>query len=905
MKSDPSKPNPDDLLKAITREELQAGRGRLRIFLGMCPGVGKTYSMLEAAKERQREGAKVLVGIVETHGRKETENLLQGLTTLPRKKIDYRGKLFDELDVEAVIEKRPDLVVVDELAHTNIPGSLHPKRYQDVAQILEAGIDVYTTVNIQHIESRIDLVKQITGVSIHETVPDSFFELADQVELVDLPPRELLKRLKEGKVYLAEMAERAADSFFKEEHLLALRELSLRFTAEVVDDELHDQMVKKQIAGPWQTKEKLLVAISHSPYSKRLIRAARRKAFTQEAAWIALYIDSGEPLSSEDKDTLKQNIDLALALGAELVTVRDSNVPGAIRRIAEEKNITQIIMGRPDRRPIRDLLRGGTLLDQLVRETSEIDVHVLRQPRRPRYKGIRFKIPSFPGSPVQYSNTVWFLVALTAAGSVLVPYIGYQAVGFLYLAGILLLASLAERGPVFFAAGVSALLWNYLFIPPRFTFYIRQPSDLMMCFAYFAVAVMGSLLTSKIRSQAKELRTRVQRTDLLYGFTREIAEAENIQSMVKVTARFVESTAEGYCAVMLRNEMGELLITHHTPSGQPINDKDLAVAFWVNTNGKKAGIGTGTLPGTDAYSLPLNGKRGIVGVLLFIPKDKQPLTIEQEALLESVAAASAIAFERLQLQETAKQIHIFEESEKLYETILDSVSHELRTPITAIIGASSALQDPKTALNTDGTRSLTEDVIRSALRLNDVVENLLDMSRLNSGRLALRREIAELSEVIEEAVAAWKRNQHPTQQIEITAEENIYVNLDARMFEHVLFNLLKNACMYSPPQSKIRVNVGKDLKEKVALIDIIDEGKEISAEMRETVFEKFFRGKESTAGGIGLGLSIVRGIVLAHGGTVSAFPRADGLGNRFQIRLPLWTKGFPQPAGNGVEDAQP
>lgn len=904
MKSDGSKPNPDALLKAVHREEIQGSRGRLRIFLGMCPGVGKTYSMLEAAKERQREEVNVLIGIVETHGRKDTETLLQGMKVANRKRLEYRGKLFEELNIEEILKLKPELVVVDELAHTNIPGSLHPKRYQDVEQLLEAGIEVYTTVNVQHIESRIDLVKQITGVSVQETVPDSFFELADQVELIDLPPKELLKRLREGKVYLGEMAERAAQSFFKEEHLLALRELSLRFTAEVVDDELHNQMVKKKIAGPWQTQEKLLVAISHSPYSKRLIRAARRKAFNQEAAWIALYIDSGETLSNEDKDTLKQNIDLALELGAELVTVRDSDIPSAIKRIAEEKNVTQIIMGRPDRRPFRDLMKGGTLLEQLVRETSEIDVHVLRQPRRPRYnKGFRLRIPSLFGSPVQYSNTIWFLGTLTVIGVGLNPYIGYQAVGFLYLAGILLLASIADRGPVFLGAVASTFLWNYLFIPPRFTFYIRQPSDVMMCIAYFAVAITGSLLTTKIRKQAKELRVRVQRTDLLYGFTKEIAALGDLSSILRTTARFIESTTESNCALMLRNENGELETTHHTPSGHPINTKDLAVANWVNSNGKMAGVGTATLSGTEAFCLPLNGKNGIVGVLLFIPKEKGSLTIEQEALLESVAAASAIALERHLLQETAKKVEVFEESEKLYETILDSVSHELRTPITAIIGASSALQDPKTAGNSESRQTLSEDVIRSAVRLNEVVENLLDMSRLSSGKLELRKGIVELSEVVRESVALWNRNQNPSHEIQIRAEENLYSNIDSRMFEHVLINLLRNACMYSPPNSPITVKVAKDTIDNLVLIEVEDEGKGIEEGNLERIFEKFFRLKGSGSGGVGLGLSIVKGIVEAHGGTVKAMRKFPGPGTRFQIRLPLWTKELPQVPETELEHA--
>lgn len=884
--------NPDELLKSIEKEEKKKTRGRLRIFLGMCPGVGKTYSMLEAAQEQVRSGSKVVVGIVETHSRKETEKLLSGLTIIPRKKIEYRSKAFEELDFESVIKKKPDLAVIDELAHTNIPGSLHPKRYQDVQEILEAGIDVYTTINIQHIESRVDLVKQITGVTVHETVPDSFFELADQVELIDLPPQELLKRLKEGKVYLGEMADRAKENFFKEEHLLALRELSLRFTAEVVDDELHDQMVKKQISGPWQTREKLLVAISHSPYSKRLIRAARRMAFNLEASWIALYVDSGEPLSDEDKDMLRKNVDMAIELGAELVTIRDSNIPGAIRQIAEEKNVTQIVMGRPDRRFL-DILRGGTLLDQLVKETSDIDVHVLRQQRRPRFRGFRFKMPKFGGGPVQYSNTFWLFVAITGIGAALEPYIGYQAVGYLYLAGVLLVASLADRGPILFGAILSTFVWNYGFIPPRFTFYIRETTDVMMSIAYFAIAVVGSTLTSIIRKQQRELRTRSQQTNLLYDFARTVAAAIDIEGIKRITAKFIEGTLEGRCTLLLRERTGALEGAQHTSSGFPLGQKSLAVAQWVNDNGKKAGLGTSTLSGTDVFSLPLRGTETTVGVVMFFPENGKAPSLEQEAILEAVTAASAIAIERQVLQESAQKIKVFEESEKLYEAILDSVSHELRTPITAIVGAASALSDKTTGSSEVNRKSLTEDLVKSAERLNHVVENLLDMSRLSSGKLELKKEIVEVSDLVEETVRDFRAASHVSQSLIIDCEPGLYTSVDTKMMEHVLFNLLRNASQYSPQKAQIQIIASQSKGNSFLVLDVLDEGKGIPKDAQEKVFQKFYREDGSPSGGVGLGLSIVKGIVEAHGGKVSVSSREDRSGSRFRVMLPMWKEKVP------------
>lgn len=894
--SDGRQNNPDELLKSIERAEKKKTRGRLRIFLGMCPGVGKTYSMLEAAAEQARSGARVLVGIVETHGRKETERLIQGLPTLARKEIEYRGKTFQELDFDEMIKQKPDLALVDELAHTNIPGSTHPKRYQDVEEILEAGIDVYTTMNVQHIESRVDLVKQITGVTVHETVPDSFFELADQVELVDLPPRELLKRLQEGKVYLGEMAHRAKENFFKEEHLLALRELSLRFTAEVVDDELHDQMIQKKISGPWQTREKLLVAISHSPYSKRLIRAARRMAFNLEATWIALYVDSGETLTPADQDMLRKNVDMAMELGAELVTVRDNNIPSAIKRIAQEKNVTQIIMGRPDRRLFRDLLRGGTLLDQLVRETSEIDVHVLRQQRRPKFRGFRLRVPSLTGSLIQYSNTFWLMGALTALGAVLESYIGYQAVGYLFLAGVLLVASLADRGPILFAAVLSTFIWNYGFIPPRFTFYIREPTDVMMCFAYFAVAIAGSLLTSKIRQQQRELKERSQRTNLLYDFTRQLATASNVEEVKRTTTKFIEWTLGGRCGVLVKEkEPGHHLETAlHTSSGHPVGQKAFAVAQWVNDNGKKAGMGTSTLSGADVFCLPLKGSEATVGVILFFPENGLTPTVEQESILESIAAASAIAIERQQLQESAQKMKVYEESEKLYEAILDSVSHELRTPITSIIGGASALADKATADVEANRANLTQDIIQSAERLNHVVENLLDMSRLSSGKLELKKEVVEVSDLVAETVRDFKAGSHITQTLTAECEPGLYAKVDSKMIEHTLFNLLRNASMYSPSKSKISLLATKGKNDSYFFLDVLDEGKGLSKEAQEKIFQKFYREPGTSAGGVGLGLSIVKGIIEAHGGKVSVSKREQGTGSCFRVTLPLWKERVPE-----------
>lgn len=897
MKDGIGKPDPDALLRAITREEKKVGRGHLRIFLGMCPGVGKTYAMLQAAQERKRSGLNVVVGIAETHGRVETLALLNGLEILPRKKIEYRGKTFEELDVDAVLAKKPELVLVDELAHTNIPGSRHPKRYHDVKELLESGINVYTTMNVQHLESRIDLIKQITGVAVHETVPDSFFELADQVELIDLPPTELLKRLKEGKVYLGEMAERAIEGFFQEEHLLALRELALRFTAEVVEGELHDQMLKKQISGPWQTRERILVAISHSPYSKRLIRAARRTAFNLEANWIALYVDTGEALSEDDKAMLRKNMDMARELGAELVSIRDTDIPSAIKRIAEEKHVTQILMGRPDRRFFRDLISGGTILDKLVKETSEIDVHVLRQVRKPRLKGFRFRL-RLPG-PLEdlsaYSNTFWLIAAVAGIGVALEPIIRYQAVGFIFLIAVIGVGTLAPRGPTIFAAILSALTWNYFFIPPKYTFYIAEVSDVMMNIAYFAVAMAASILTVKIKRQAEELKSRAQQTSLLYEFSRELSSSPDINSIVNVACRFIERTLSGNCMIFLRDEDSKLREAGHSPSTfHHSTEKHFAVANWVNENGRRAGFGTDTLSGSDVFCLPIRGSTEVIGVLMFFPKDRKSLSLEEESTLESVAASFAISVERERLKAKSEGLRIAVESKKLYQTILDAVSHELRTPITAIMGAASALQDQKTAKIVDNRKSLTNEIIEASHRLNQVVENLLDTSRMSTGQLALQKNLVELSETVETIVNEWRSMDQVTRRVNVTTGSEVFAEIDAKMLRNALGNLLRNALIYSPPDSEVQVKVSKDEKKRVAFIDVIDEAKTISETDLEKIFHRFYRVAGTPAGGIGLGLSIVKGIIEAHGGTVVALNRKDSEGNIFRITIPLWAEEVPK-----------
>lgn len=876
-----SRRNPDDLLGALQRTS-ERTRGRLRVFLGMCPGVGKTFSMLEAARQQRARGISVLVGVVETHERKETEALLDGLTLLPKKEVLYKDTTLFEMDLDRILRERPALVLVDELAHTNVPGSRHAKRFQDVEEILNAGIDVYTTVNIQHIESRNDQVAQITGVLVRETVPDSFLELADQIEVVDLPPAELLRRLGEGKVYLGDRAVRAAEGFFKEEHLLALRELSLRFVAEKVDQDLHDHMTIKGIEGPWNTNERLLVAVSYSPSSARLIRTTRRMAYNLEAPWVALYVNTGERLSREDEETLQKNIALARELGAEVITVSDRDVAHALQKVSQDRNVTQIVMGRPDRRFFRDLFAQGSLLDKLVRETSKIDVHVIRAERKSRYRGFAIKWPDFKSGLLPYYNTGWFLIAVSFLCRGLLDLTGYRALGSIFLLAILTVATFTGAGPTLFAALVSAFVWNFFFIPPTWTFAINSPEDFMMVASFFVAALVGGLLTTRVRRQETVLEARESETRLLYELVKKLSEAESPSEAVTILSETLRRQFKAQSAILLANELGKLDAKKQT--GRALDEKDLAVAQWSFENGKPAGWSTQTLSASPCLCIPMQGNSGVVGVIALFPKSPQKsLSAETENFLETIVAQTAIVLERMEFRTAMEATKLYEASEKLHQTLLNSVSHELRTPITALIGSASALADDLTAANAEARKGLTSEVVNAARRLDRVVENLLDVSRLEKGTLQLKKEWFELGDLIG-LVKSELRDDVQGKSIELSGEGTVLFEGDFQLLDHALSQIVLNAAKYGHPGTKIEVSSRQEGSQ--AKILVRDEGPGLPAGLESQVFEKFFRAPGTPAGGIGLGLSIAKNIVELHGGQIVARNRSDKRGAEFEIGLP-------------------
>jgi two-component system sensor histidine kinase KdpD len=895
MTSDSQKKS-DRLLTAVQRTDARTWAGRLRIFLGMSAGVGKTYAMLKAAQERMREGTDVIVGLVETHGRPDTEQLLAGLRMAPRHAISYKGASLEELDIDWILHRRPQLVLIDELAHTNAPGSRHPKRWQDIVEILDAGIDVYSTINVQHIESRKESVEAITGITIRESVPDSILERAAQIILIDITPAELLKRLAEGKVYLGDRAQAALDGFFKEDRLTALREIALRLTAETVDNELQDLIAGQESRGVWKPTERLMVAVSHSPYSEGLIRATRRLAFSLDAPWIAVNVDTGVSLSTDDRAVLSRNMSLVRDLGGEIVTTPDTDIASALKRIARQRGVTQLIIGRPTRRFIRDAIRRGTLADRLVTEAVPFDVHVLRPEEKPHSET--------RGAPEQGTTTDWnaygivtaVIVGVALVSSLALPFIGYRAVGFFFLLAVLGIGLNASIGPIMLAAALSALVWDFFFIPPPYTFYIYELSDVVMCIAYFVAAATTGTLTHRIRHRERLIRRRENQTQVLYDVVRALVSRPDRMDAMRAAAKRLGEVLNAECWVVPVTLSGDLDRSAMLALDPVNDDKEWAVAQWAFQQRRAAGWSTDTLLGANAMYVPLIGPSTTVGVLATHSKNGTRLLSEEEDLLMAVAQQMAIALEREVLHQRAIETERLRESERLHQTIIDSVSHELRTPLTGIIGAASALRDERIAASTETRKKLAEELVNNAQRLNRVVANLLDMSRLSSGVLRLSRDWHDVNDLIALAIDS---NQHALTGRGISCEipDSLpLVRVDFHLFEQAIGNLLVNAATYTPAGTAIQLK--GEVKGDQLAISVIDAGRGIPEDSLPHLFDRFYRVPGTAPSGTGTGLAIVKAVVELHGGRVDARNRPEG-GANFTITLPIEPQPeMPREAGN-------
>lgn len=887
MKDD-IRPDPYILLKALQRTDRASLKGKLSIFFGMAAGAGKTYTMLEAAQARLKEGADIIIGLAETHGRIETESLLNGLTVIPRKKISYRNTILEELDVDNILSRRPSLVLVDELAHTNAPGSRHAKRWQDVIEILDAGIDVYTTLNVQHIESRKENIETVTGITIRETVPDSILERASQIELVDITPADLLKRLHEGKVYLGEMAAQAIENFFKEDRLTALREIALRLTAEKVDNDLQTLLTLRGMASGWKSTERLMVAVSHSPYSEGLVRATRRLAFALEAPWIAVNVDTGLTLSQDDRETLARNLNLVRELGGELISTADTDIGSAINRIARERRITQLIVGRPLRRGLKGWF-GRSILDRIIKPDDAFDILVLR-PAEIKSNGVkpRKNIPSIDFRLSKYVTVFFVIIAVTLFNLWLARMIGYHAVALIFLLATLGISLFSTFGPILLSAALSALIWDFFFIPPHGTFSIASPDDIFMMLTFFVVAVITGTLTNRISKREHLLRVREHRMEFLYEIVQGIAAARTKEQCALQVVDRLSAALDGECTVLIKSLKGNLEKIGDPSSLIDLDEKELAVAKWAFDSGKPAGWSTDTLSSSQAIYLPLIGSNNTVGILVYKPKKMTKLMPEELEFLRTVTRQLSIGIEREILNEESRQTQQLRESERLHQTILDSISHEIRTPLTAIMGASSALQDSEIAGSVKARNELAGELIDASERLNLVVENLLDTSRLSSGMLKLNLEwcdpkdlISVTLETLTKVLEAYK--------VKVSAPEKLpLVFIDFHLMMQVLSNLIRNAAVATSPGKEIKIEIGV-IGESFE-IAVFDSGPGISEDAMKDIFRRFYRVAGTPAGGMGLGLWLAKNIVELHGGKISVHNRPDG-GAAFSVSLPL----KPQP----------
>jgi two-component system sensor histidine kinase KdpD len=879
-----NRPDPDDLLARIQAEDKQRAHGRLKIFFGYAAGVGKTYAMLEAAHQRKAEGVDVIVGYVETHNRVETEKMLQDLEVIPRKTITYRNIQLPEMDIDRILARRPRLVLVDELAHTNTPGSRHAKRYQDVEELLAGGIDVYTTLNIQHLESLNDVVTQITGTMVRETIPDRVIDEVTDIELIDLPTEELLNRLKEGKVYIPEQAERAIEKFFRQGNLTALRELTMRRAAERVDDQMLSYMETRAIPGPWPAGERLLVCISPGAVSERLIRTARRLADELKAEWYAIYVETPQQagMSANQRERVYQMLRLAEDLGAKSVSLPGQSVAETVTNYARSHNVTKIIIGKSRRTRWYEVLRGS-VANQLIRQSGPIDVYFVNSEAQPSFKGSeRLWQPHRPWR--RYFWAVCLVLAATGISALVAPYISPTNLVVVYLLVVVVAAIFLGRGPAILASILSVLAFDFFFVPPQLTLAVRDTEYILTFFGLLAVSLVISYLTAQVREQAEAAQRREAQTAALYELGHDLTATVGLEAVAQTIISHISQTFSREVAIFLP-ESGQLRLFSASPD-LFITENELAVATWTFQHGQLAGRGTDTLPDASMHYQPLKTTRGVIGVLGVMPTSPNSyMSPDQRRTLDTFVNQVALAIEGARLAEQARQTELLEATEKLQTALLNSISHDLRTPLVSITGALSSLEEASPALDEEVRRSLIETAREEAERLNRLVGNLLDITRLETGAMHLHREACDVQELIGsslEQIGSPLKNRQV--KVDIPAKLPL-VPLDFVLFSRVLVNVIDNALKYSPAEKPIEIKARA--LNQILEITVADRGEGIPVEDLERIFDKFYRvQRPDNVSGTGLGLSISKGIVEAHRGRIKAENRRGG-GVIFTMQLPL------------------
>ena len=880
--------SPDALL-ALAKKE---GRGHLKIFLGAAPGVGKTYAMLGSARGEKNGGRDVMAGLIETHGRRETEQLIEGFEILPRKPIVYRNQIMKEFDLDAALARRPNLLLVDEYAHTNVPGSRHPKRWQDIDELLAAGIDVWTTLNIQHLESLNDVVLKISKVRVRETVPDTVFDKADEIVLVDFPPDELLKRLAEGKVYIQDTAARAVEHFFKLQNLTALRELALRRAAERIDADLIERMQAQAIEGPWAAGERILACIGPDPISPTVVRAAKRLADLMDAPWIAVTVERpGSILEDAARQRLDDAMKLAQSLGAETQTLTGSDLPAELLRFAKFENVTQIVVGRSPGGFFSELLRRS-LPHELVRRTQDIAIHLVTREVEQATRAPLLRWPkSLVLAPLPFVYATLAVAAALAVGEVLTEITPIPNLSIVFLLAVLATAMSFGIWPAIYASVLSFLVYNFFFIPPIYTLTIAEPYELLALVIFLVVAVISAALAGRVREQARISASRMRAMRRLYEFTRRLSSLATLDAVAEGAASEIHASL-GRSVVVLLAQGDDIALAAAWPPEDTLDAAAMTAARWSYSHVEPAGADTGTLPIIPWYLVPLGiGTKtlGVVGVAK--EKDAPPLDSEARALLDTLVEQTAAALERASLAREMVSAKTATETERVRNTLLASVSHDFRTPLSSILGSATSLIDYGDKLDPAAKKDLLVQIKKEAEDLDEMVRNLLAITRIDAGALELRRDWVDLREVVERVVSSARR--HGAQQhIEISLPSDLpLVRADATLAEQAIGNVVANAIVHTPPETRIILDA--DVAPNTIALRVTDDGPGIPADGLPHIFDKFVKGPKSGPSaadgsqGTGLGLAIAKGIMEAHGGAIKGeSPAQSSRGARFVMTFP-------------------